>query len=61
MKEGSFEYKIFQKIINHEELKFNEIRWIERLLTLSEVNEEILNKQIGLSEKKGGLMNEPQC
>jgi hypothetical protein len=52
MKEGSFEYKLFQKIKNREELNFNEIQWIERLLTLSEVNEEILNEQIGLKKSK---------
>ena len=51
MKEESFEYKLFQKIKNREELEFNEIQWIERLLTLSEVNEEILNEQIGLNQK----------
>lgn len=55
MKEGSFEYKLFQKIKNRKELEFNEIQWIERLLTLSEVNEEILNEQIGLNQKTRNL------
>jgi hypothetical protein len=52
MKEGNFEYKLFQKIKNKDELKYNELLWIERLLSLSELNEEILNRQIGLTKAK---------
>lgn len=52
MKEGSFEYKLFQKIKNKQDLDRNETNWIIRLLELSELNEEILNQQIGLFEKE---------
>ena len=52
MKEVSFEYKLFQKIKNKQDLDRNETNWIIRLLELSELNEEILNQQIGLFEKE---------
>lgn len=52
---NEFEKRLFEKIKNKEDLEFNELQFIERLLYLASMHEHILNIQIDLTDNDIGL------
>lgn len=52
---GEFEKRFFEKIKNKEDLNFNELQCIERLLYLSLMHEHILNIQLDLESNDLGV------
>lgn len=52
---SEFEKRLFEKIKNKEDLDFNELQFIERLLYLASMHERILNIQLDLIDNDIGL------
>ena len=52
---NEFEKRLFEKIKNKEDLDFNELQFIEKLLYLASIHERILNIQLDLIDNDLGL------
>lgn len=53
---NGFEKELFDKIRNKEDLDFNELQYLERMLYIGQIWDKILNIQVGVSPNTLGLI-----